>query len=327
MPGRRKTNDNKELISVVVTSYNHAEYLDQRMKSLLNQTYPNLEIIVVDDCSTDGSADVLAQYRGIPHVSIVLLEKNHGYANTSNLGVSLSRGEYVVFAECDDFSEPSQMATLYDALSKNRSAVVAFSKSTMVDESGMVTGDDFSFRESNFKRLCSSDTLIGAELMCRFLMFSCVIPNMSAAMFRRRNFDRIGGLSNRFRVCADWDFWVSMASEGDFYYVCQPLNNFRSHSTTVRSTFSICEQIREIYEIVYELRAGRSLSVYDSLRFRLNTGVIWASFLASPKNWILSFPRVLKNSLAYDKAMLSYLVIAIIMKVSRWAYNKTIREQ
>ena len=312
--------NNSELISAVVTSYNHAEYLDQRMESLLNQTYPNLEIVVVDDCSTDGSAEVLTKYRKLPNVTIILLEQNQGYANTSNLGVSLCRGEYIIFAECDDYSEPEQIELLYAALSRHDSAAAAFSRSTMVDEAGRITGDDFSFRDPEFRLHCSSDALIEAKLMRRFLMFSCVIPNMSAAMFRKRSFERIGGLSSSFMACADWDFWCRMAEEDDFFYVTRPLNNFRSHSTTVRNTYNISMYLSEIYEITFKTYCNSNLQFSDRIRFKYNMGVIWASYLSAPLGWLAALPRVWLLTLKYEPLLIIYMFYAASIKV---AFNLT----
>ncbi len=313
----------KDLVSIIVTSYNHAEYLKQRINSLLCQTYSNAEIIVVDDCSTDGSRDVLNEYRNQENVAIVVLEQNKGYATASNLGVSMAKGEYVMFAECDDFSEPSQVEVLYNALHSNNSAVVAYCRSNMVDGKGILHGDDFKFRETLFKKMCSTDRLIPQKLILRFLMFSCVVPNMSAAMFRKSSFYAIGGVSPAFRACADWDFWCRMAATGDFYYVSKPLNNFRSHSTTVRSTFKISLQLCEIFRIVYSVYAKTHLSFGERLKFRFNTGFIWASFsVEQPKNWVMGFPKVWIESLKYDKAGVFFLLAGFLLRFVVFLQNR-----
>ena len=80
-------------ISIIVASYNHAEYLEERMDTLLNQTFDKFEIIVVDDCSTDNSTEVLEKYRDNPKTTFIFLEENGGYAKACNLGISKSRGE------------------------------------------------------------------------------------------------------------------------------------------------------------------------------------------------------------------------------------------
>ena len=77
------------LVSVIVASYNHREYLKERMDSLINQTYQNLEILVIDDCSTDGSLEVLRGYESHPKVKLIIREINGGWVNVSNQGVDI----------------------------------------------------------------------------------------------------------------------------------------------------------------------------------------------------------------------------------------------
>ena len=163
-----------KLVSVIVTSYNHAEFLPQRMQSLLEQTYENIEIIVVDDCSTDNSAQVLEQYKNERHVKLEYLSENRGYANACNHGVNLSKGEYIIFAECDDYNESDHIELLVDILNENEKVGVAFCKSNIVDETGEFQEDDFQFREKKFQLLHSKNSLIK----------KCIIPSAEALLSR-----------------------------------------------------------------------------------------------------------------------------------------------
>ena len=98
------------LVSIVFTSYNHKEYLRQALDSLLNQTYPNTEIIIIDDCSTDGSQEILKEYKHFENINLKLQTQNSGsYVKASNYGASFAKGEYLLFAQCDDFAEPNQI--------------------------------------------------------------------------------------------------------------------------------------------------------------------------------------------------------------------------
>lgn len=302
----------RELISVVVTSYNHAEYLEERMESLLGQSYPNLEIIVVDDCSTDDSLSVLSRYEGREQVRVVALQQNGGYANASNLGASLCRGRYLMFAECDDFSASNQIETLYRAMRGRENVGVAYSRSNMVDESGRVFGDDFVFREPTFRFLCARDTVILQRDIQRFFLISCVVPNMSAALIRKSVFERVGGLSPEFRACADWEFWCRISAECDFYYIAAPLNNFRTHQTSVRSTSGIRTPFSEIMKLLNFAAHRTELCFTERLRFRYNLGFIWASYMTTaPASWLKSFPAIWRESLRYDKASLLFLICGI----------------
>ena len=94
------------LVSVVVASYNHAEFLEKRMESLINQTYSDLEMLVIDDCSPDNSLKVLRKYESHPKVKLVIRENNGGWVVVSNQGVEISSGEFVIFANCDDDCDP-----------------------------------------------------------------------------------------------------------------------------------------------------------------------------------------------------------------------------
>lgn len=309
-------NSNKELISVIVTSYNHAEYLDERMESLLQQTYKNLEIIVVDDCSSDRSVEVLTKYDCHNHVKIVALEKNGGYANATNLGVSLSNGGYIMFAECDDFNESTHIEVLYDKMCGSQNIGVAFSKSNMIDSNGNTFGDDFCFREKSFKHLCLKDTVIPQRDIQRFFLISCVIPNMSAALLRKDLFQRVGGLSPEYKACADWDFWCRVSALCDFYYVASPLNNFRTHQTSVRSTSGIQLPVTEIFALLYSAFRKVPSDLCYKIKFSLNIGIIWTSYIsANPFNWLLSFPKIWLRSLKYDKFCVLYLVYGILYKI------------
>lgn len=303
------------LVSVVVTSYNHAEYLRQRMDSLLRQTHDALQIVVVDDCSTDGSMEVLKAYEGFPRIQIVGLDKNIGYAGACNLGVSLCEGEFIMFAECDDFNEPDHVKILLERLMANEGVGVAFCRSNVVDDQGALLGDDFQVRDKRFKKLCFKDTLIEKGVMQEFLLSACVIPNMSAALIRKPYFERAGGLSSLYKASADWDFWCRISELCDFYYVSRPLNNFRTHPTTVRSTFGLRLQMVEMFDFLYGFARRLDLKGARRFRFKLGTAVIWGGrFRGNGLNWLKSFPYIWMDSLKYDKLSILYLFLAAAAK-------------
>ena len=304
------------LVSIIVTSYNHAEYLDQRMESLLNQTYDRLEIIVIDDCSSDDSRNVLAKYGHYSHIQIINLEENRGYANASNLGVSMCRGEYIMFAECDDYNKPEHIETLMECMGKSEYIGVAYCRSNMVDSSGTISGTDFQYRENSFKDRCAHDTLIPKGEMQKYLLISCVIPNMSAALIRKKYFELVGGISTNYRTCADWDLWCRIARSCDFYYITSPLNYFRTHPTTVRSTFGIFLPLSEMFSLLYDALSNTPLSFPERLRFRVNLGFIWANYINSnPAQWIRDFLPIWRISIKYDKMSILFVLLGFCRKM------------
>jgi len=308
-------NSTFDLISVIVTNYNHAKYLDQRMESLLNQTYPNLEIIVIDNCSTDNSLEVLAKYKNRPQVKIVALEKNGGFVNSCNLGVSMSRGEFFIFAEADDYNAPTQIERLHQAMAGHEEIGVAFCRSFMVDGQGKVYDEDFNHRDRSFKKLCSKDTLIPKRLAQRFFLFSCIIPNFSAALFRRKYYDLAGGISAHLKACPDWELWFRIVPHCDFYYLTSPLNYFRRHAKSAQGLMSMQSLITDIMELLYTASRTVDLTFWEQFLFRVNIGVIWGRYRKdAPGIWWKSFPSIWRYSLKYDKLSLMFLMLAFIKR-------------
>lgn len=304
-------------LSIVFTSYNHKEFLRQAVDSLLAQTYRNFELIIIDDCSTDGSQQILLEYENVANVKLFLREKNSGsYVKASNFGAAQAKGKYLLFAQCDDFAEPEQIQQLMNAFNLHQTIGVSFCRSTLVNESGKVIGDDFSIRESSFRALCKTDTVITGKQIRTFFSKSCVIPNLSAAVIKHELYLKSGGLSEQYLVAADWAFWLRLSELCDFYYTAKPLNNFRQHKTTIRSTIKIKKQIVEIYQLFYNHIEEYKLTGKDKLDFRVGAGAIWLSYFSQgPKAWLLSFPELLKSTFKFEKLNLLYLLLGLFHKV------------
>lgn len=304
-------NLSQPLVSIVFTSYNHQEYLKQALDSLVNQTYSNIEIIIIDDCSTDGSQEILKEYEHHSNINLKLQTKNSGsYVKASNLGASFAKGDYILFAQCDDFAEANQIEVLLKAFENNPSVGVVFSKSNLVDENGKTFADDLYGREKSFKEAIKENGLIKADKMKEFLSFSCVIPNLSAALIKHDLFKEINGLSERYLVVADWEFWFDMTEKTDFYYVSQPLNYFRQHATTIRSSIKMKTQIVEVYKMFYNYKSNNALTVSEIKNLRVGAGAVWFSyFVENKKAWFECFISVFSEIKNVEKNSIYYLFI------------------
>ncbi|MFH1309473.1 MAG: glycosyltransferase [Candidatus Omnitrophota bacterium] len=311
-----------ELVSVIVTSYNHAEYLEKRLDSLLVQTYKNIEIIVVDDGSTDESRRVLKKYEKFSNFKSIFLEKNKGYANASNFGVKVSRGKYIMFAEADDFNDIEQIKLLLASAIKTSVGVV-YSRSNIVDSEGKVIGDDYRFREVAFRRHCSKDCFIKGEKMQRFLLNSCVIPNMSAVLMKKEIFEKVGGFSEKYKLTADWDFWCRMAKESDFFYITKPLNYFRTHNTTLRSTVRLNVQLGEMFSLLENAFSKMNANFVRKQLFKFNMGTILAHVIICNRvKDARNFVQLIKKGMEYEKFIGLYFVFGLIKKIYVLVYAK-----
>lgn len=132
------------LVSVVVPNYNYKRYLNLRIQSILQQTYQNIELILLDDASTDGSEEVLSDYQDHAKVSHILLNEH----NTGNpfkqwfKGMQLAKGKYIWIAEADDLCELTFLEKVVPLMEKYQQAAVCFAGSKYIDKDGNVLSYD-----------------------------------------------------------------------------------------------------------------------------------------------------------------------------------------
>jgi len=306
------------LVSVVVTSYNHAGFLERRMDSLISQTYQDIEILVIDDCSTENNVEILRRYESHPKIQLLLRKQNGGVVSATNQGIEMSSGEFVIIAQCDDDCDPRMIERLVGALKSHPTAGIAFCRSQLVDQNDQVIGDDYSTRERSFRKRCTTDVVVRGAEMSRFLLHSCVIPNMSALLMRRDCLAAVGALSGAYAVCWDWELFFRVAARYDVSYVAEPLNRFRQHKNTIRSV----TKNRVIYGEMFRLLLGQSkaldLTLIERCRFRTRIMFLWAVHLISP-SWsgLKNFPYHASLVFRYDSLALLFLWLGLVLRATQ----------
>lgn len=306
----------KGRVTAIVASYNHAGYLKERMDSLVNQTWKDLEIIVIDDYSTDHSLEILRPYTKYPQVKLIENKKNAGWVSVSNQGLKMATGEFVIFENCDDFCNVRQIENLVNALHVHSSAGIAFCRSSMVDEHSVVYGDDYHVREKAFKQHVEKNTFFTGNEMCKFLFHSCVLPNLSAVLFRKEDLDRVGGFSQEFLVCADWELFFKIAQIKNFIYVPEALNSFRQHRATIRKSTKEKIVYDEYFRLLSRYIKQTSLSKIEKFSFFLWVSRLWTKYLfSSSKNGVINFKTHLIKNLSYSLWIVILLPVAILVEV------------
>ena len=219
-------------VSVIMPNYNHAPYLKERMDSILAQDYPDFEVILLDDASTDESAAVMNEYAGHPRVkTLVVNDVNSGNTFVQwKRGLELAGGDYVWIAESDDVAESTLLSRLVEALEREQ-AVLAFCHSRWMDSRGQTIARS---RDSRWNRDFSMD---GEAFVRQYLLGYTTICNASAVVFRRDkaaaiDMDRVA----QFTASGDRLFWIEMALQGRVAYLANTLNHFRQHSHKVSGT-------------------------------------------------------------------------------------------
>ena len=222
---------NEPLVSVIVPNYNHSAYLMSRIDSILAQDFDNFELILLDDCSTDNSRDILLKYQSDNRVThIVFNEQNSGTTFKQwDKGLLLARGKYIWIAESDDFAEKNFLTETVTALEGNPDVVLAFTGSQMVDADGQhlaLDWDKFSSKLPLQTKFASRDFLI------KNMLWGPSVYNASMVLFRKECYAKVNGGYKEFRYCGDWLFWIEMARQGSVVELYEKLNLFRLHSTS-----------------------------------------------------------------------------------------------
>lgn len=225
-------------ITAIVPNFNYATYLELRLRTIIAQTLPPDEIIVLDDASTDGSLDLI---RAIAAQSPIPIRVLANETNTGNpfvqwaKGLELASGDLVWIAEADDYCEPTLLETLAHEMTDRR-VVLAWADSVMVDDAGGSQGAQYKhyYDRSYGAKWHMRFRMQGRRLIDDCLLTENVIPNASAALFRRNAVTAADlALIQQYRFSGDWWFWLSLAQAGDVHYCATPLNYHRRHARSV----------------------------------------------------------------------------------------------
>lgn len=235
------------LVSVIVPNYNYAPYLDVRMESILNQTYQNFEVIILDDHSTDHSLAVLEKYKSHPKVVKMLVnDANSGSPfNQWERGIKEASGDIIWIAESDDTCSSDFLETLVTLYVTNGS-VLAFCHSVLIDENG------HPFKENNQMRHITSDlSMDGKEFIKKYLAFSNEVQNASCAIFSKQAALEIDKHYMDFKGAGDWSFWIKLCERGSVSFACAACNYYRLHSNTTRQVVKSGLEFQEM-KTIYE---------------------------------------------------------------------------
>lgn len=219
-------------VSVIVPCFNHAKYLRQRLESILNQSVTDIEVFVLDDCSTDNSWEIIQEYSN--NVKVKYIHKNEQNSGSPFIqwqkGIKMASGEYVWIAESDDFSEIDFLEKNLAVLESDSSIGVSFCPSIWVDAVGKTI--EIPDHESiPFKSL-------GINLIKNEFTKGCVIYNASSAVFRKNLIQNVDFVSVKsFKFTGDWMFWVQLIEKTKVARIGERLNYFRRHAENV-STIS-----------------------------------------------------------------------------------------
>jgi glycosyltransferase involved in cell wall biosynthesis len=234
------------LVSVVIPAYNAEDFLSHTLTSILQQSYQNIEVIVVDDGSKDSTADIVKSFTQSDSRVTLLSQLNSGVSSARNLGIKHSQGELIAFIDADDIYYPQALEKLtHIMLQTDESIGVVYTWSAHIDDSGNLTAG------------CNCSLLDG-EVYDELLNMN-FIGNASAALVRRCCIDKVGGYDcEMLPGCADWDFYLRLAEHYQFKVVPEFLIGYRKLATSMSRS---CSAMEKSYEQVIENAQRRNPAI------------------------------------------------------------------
>lgn len=233
-----------KFVSVIIPSYNHDRYLPYAVKSVLEQSHDNLELIIVDDGSQDGSIDYLSDLRE-DRVRCVL-QSNRGAHAAINRGIAESSGEFIAILNSDDIYETNRIAKALNIFQENEQISLVTSWLSVIDESGAKLGVKRAWENLEpWPVLDPTKCYKATNSFSLNLLMSNFVATTSNIIVRRETAIRVGGMRN-LRFTHDWDFLLRVAAREKCYLIQEPLLQYRIHrQNTIASNrawmlFEIC---------------------------------------------------------------------------------------
>jgi len=316
--------------TVIIPNYNHARFLQQRIDSVLNQTFDNFEVIIIDDCSTDNSREIIEEYRSNPKVSSIIFNRVNSKSPFKlwEKGLQLAKAELIWVAESDDFCENNFLEAAHSSFKQFSSIGLFYSDGLIYDEDNKANYKTFSEIKNHLYKTDKwslSHFEKGETELNNYLKFDCTINNVSGMVFKKKIAESFCSKGSEFRYFGDWFYYINISFQADLYYCNQPLNIYRKHKTShLNSSNEIITQRKEYFEILAELVKNKKTTDKGKLLthfafFYLHPGLF--------KHGVISSSKMLLSYFRIDwKLACKITPRLILVKIFRSFYKKTIKQ-
>ena len=282
------------LVSVIIPSYNSAHFLNRSVDSVLAQTHKNIEIIIIDDGSTDDTAEVIKRFADKVRYHY---QENRGLAGARNAGIELARGQYIQFLDADDWIAAEKLERQVTQFEKSPEISVVYSDYVMVDDSG-------SRMEENTRWLKGKDYGADSNVFER-LLCECFLV-VHSTLVRAEVFQQEGKFDEDRNLSEDWDLWLRLACRGHkFHYVPGEFAYYYKHGEAMtENTRLLHDRRRLLFEKFVGDSGFDSLNDKAKLEFRRYQHRALADDLYHFKDWRVSrahLTEVIRLSRGLDK--------------------------
>jgi glycosyltransferase involved in cell wall biosynthesis len=241
-------------VTFVIPVYNYAQFVGRALDSLLSQTFAKIELIVIDDASTDDTPAALEYYRGDPRVRLIRHSSNHGNIRTYNEGLAMARGDYVGLLSADDLClRPDAVARQVAVFESDPLVGMVYFAQAWVDESDRLLSVDRHFPVDRVRE--------GLEEF-KELIFTNYVP-ASGTLVRRSCHELMGYYDKRLPHAGDWELWLRISTRFRVGYIAEPLYGWRLHGANMHhqtvSPAQACNEHVLALRIAYEALPNSAL--------------------------------------------------------------------
>lgn len=253
-------------VSVIVPNYNHEKYLERRLKTIFSQSFTDYELIFLDDASRDNSLNEFRSLIRDREVIEITSKNNSGSPFIQwNKGANVAKGEYLWFAESDDWSDSKFLSELINILDNYPNIGIAYCQSNFIDESDKIIGTNLEYTDDLDSELWKNDFVMDGREFCRkFEIYKNPIHNASSALIRKSVWDKVGPADETMIRCGDWMQVVKILEISDIGFKSEHLNCYRNNPLTWKPSYPLVYTIKdEEYKIFRYLEENFAVSSSD----------------------------------------------------------------
>lgn len=280
---------NQPLVSVIIPAYNHEDYIEECVTSVFNQSYENIECIIINDGSKDNTLNELKRLNNT-YPFLLINQKNQGLCKTLNKGLDLAKGEYIAILASDDYWHPEKIAMQFELLNPSVSEGygVCHSAGYTINQNNKIIGlrGDDEFKQKIFPKILINNHILA-----------------TSALIHRSVFNKIGGYDESL-FAEDTDFWIRCSQFYMFKYIREPLIFKRSDGNNLSGS------INNLYRIRDEVhKKHKNLYVENNLEFEYNLKQLQ---FASNFNKLLAIKHLI--ALVKFRPSFKYVTVKMLIK-------------
>jgi len=296
------------LVSIITPSFNQSAYLEQTMKSVLDQDFPNIEYIVMDGGSTDSSVDIIQRHAA--RLAFWTSERDRGQADAINNGIAHAHGEILAWLNSDDYYLSGTISAAVEIFEQNPDMVLIYGDMLAVNEHGE-TINTLKYQQLNLE-----------DLLC------FQIIGQPSVFFRREAFEKSGGLDTTFHFLLDHQLWIKISAQGKILHVDQTWSAARYHAEAKnrakasefgQEAFRILDwaaQDEKLSPVLARVaqRAKASANRVDA-RYLLDSGQSWPALKAWIRALFIHPPTALKRLNLFVSAILNLIGLGSVREM------------